>query len=193
MTVHRVRLTVESVENYFDTVLAERFRWEGDKGPSTAAQAASPAVVWSPMILELMEVLEEVTLHPPARNLCQEIGYHAGLESAQALDQARDPRLPKAQILLAMPPILAGTGFGTSELTYDDEAERITWEFPRGTVIGMAAQRNGGRSDPTCAFFEGLGAGWARGSLGLRLRVTETECLGRGDVACRFQSWLLPG
>lgn len=193
MTVHKVSLTVESMEAYFDTVLAKGFRWQGDRGPAIHEHLRSDAVVWSPLILELMEVLEDVTLHPPARNLCREIGHHAGLESAMALDGARDPRVPKAEIFLAMPPILAATGYGTSELTYDDERERVAWVFAHGTVIAMAAQRGGGRPEPTCAFFEGLGAGWAKGSLEVNLRVTETDCLGRGDRACRFQSWLLPG
>ncbi|MCJ2554637.1 MAG: hypothetical protein LN410_00320 [Candidatus Thermoplasmatota archaeon] len=115
MTVHRVRLTVETVEDSFDTVLTKGFRWEPDKG-SASGEPRSPAVVWSPVALELMEALEDVTLHSPARDLCREIGDHACLESAAALDRARDPNLPKAETLLAMPPILAGTGFGTSEL-----------------------------------------------------------------------------
>ncbi|MFQ5908463.1 MAG: V4R domain-containing protein [Thermoplasmata archaeon] len=192
MTVHRVNLTVESVEDYFESVLADGFRWERDRGPATKDGSNSPAVVWSPLILELMEVLEDVTLHPPARELCREIGYHAGLESATALDRARNPRLPKTETLLAMPPILAGTGFGISELAYDDEQERVVWTFDLGTVVAMAAQDGGERSEPTCAFFEGLGAGWAKGSLGVNLRISEMECVAQGDEACRFQSWLLP-
>lgn len=72
MTVHRVNLTGESVEDYFDTVLARGFRWQPDQGPATGEGSHSPAVVWSPLVLELMEVLETVTLHPPAQHLCRE-------------------------------------------------------------------------------------------------------------------------
>lgn len=193
MTIHKVHLTVESVEDYFDSVLAKGFRWEPDQGPATEEGPHSPAVVWSPLALELMEVLEEITLHPPARDLCRDIGYHAGLESATALDRARDPSLPMAETLLAMPPILAGTGFGTSELIYDDQRDRLIWTFDLGTVIATAGREAGGHTETTCAFFEGLGAGWAKGSLGVDLRLSETDCIARGDDACRFRSWLLPG
>lgn len=193
MAVHEVRLTVESVEDYFDTVLARGFHVEPDHGPTTGEGPDSRAAVWSPLVRELMDVLEEVTLHPPARDLCREIGYFAGLESARALERARDPGLPKAETLLAMPPILAGSGFGGSELTYDDEAERIDWTFNLGTIIAMAAGEDGGHAEPTCAFFEGLGAGWAEGSLGVSLRISETDCIARGDDACRFRSSLRPG
>jgi hypothetical protein len=110
-----------------------------------------------------------------------------------ALDRARDPSLPKAETLLAMPPILAGTGFGTSELVYDDERDRLEWTFDLGTVMGTAGRENGKQTAPTCAFFEGLAAGWAKGSLGLNLRISETDCVARGDAACRFRSWLLSG
>lgn len=188
MTVHKVvNLTVESVEDYFDTVLAGGFHEERDPGPATT-EARSSALVWSSLVLQLMEVLEDVTVHPPAQDLCRDIGYQAGLESATALDRARDPSLPKLETLLAMPPILAGTGFGTSALIYDDEGKRLDWTFDLGTVIAKAAREDGGRGEPTCAFFEGLGAGWAKGSLGVSLRITETECIARGDDACRFQS-----
>ncbi|MFQ6012676.1 MAG: V4R domain-containing protein [Thermoplasmata archaeon] len=193
MTVHRVTLSVESVEDYFETVLPTGFRWERNQGPPPGGRPRSPAVVWSPILLELMEVLEDVTLYPPARDLSREVGYHAGLESAVALDRARNPQFPRTEILLAMPPILAGTGFGTSELTYDDERQQLGWTFREGTVIARGAQGNGVRKKPICAFFEGLGAGWVRGSLGANLRIAETDCLGRGDDACRFRSWLLPG
>ncbi|MDX1534954.1 MAG: 4-vinyl reductase, partial [Thermoplasmata archaeon] len=163
------------------------------RGPADEGARASPAVVWSPLVLELMEVLEDVTLHPPARDLCREIGYHAGLESAEALDRAREPEVPKAETLLAMPPILSGTGFGASELVYDDQAERLEWTFRLGTVMGTASLENGPRAAPTCAFFEGLAAGWAKGSMGLNLRVAETDCVAQGDEVCRFRSWRLPG
>lgn len=193
MTVHRVNLTVESVEDYFESVHAKGFRLESDGSPTSEEGSPSPAVVWSPLALELMEVLEDLTLHPLARDRCREMGYHAGLESAAALDRVRDPSLPKAETLLAMPPILAGTGFGTSELLYDDERDRLEWTFDLGTVMGTAGRERGGETAPTCAFFEGLAAGWAKGSLGLNLRISETDCVARGDAACRFRSWLLPG
>lgn len=193
MTVHRVNLTVELVEDYFDRVLARGFPGQPGQGPASGEGAESPAVVWSSLVLDLMKVLETVTLHPPPRHLCRETGYHAGLESATALDRSRDPDHPKAETLLAMPPILASAGFGTSELIYDDERERLDWAFDLGTVIAMAASGNGGHAEPTCAFFEGLGAGWAKGSLGLNLRISETDCAARGDEACRFRSRLLPG
>ncbi|MFQ5918427.1 MAG: V4R domain-containing protein [Thermoplasmata archaeon] len=192
MTVHRVNLTVESVEDYFDMLLAKGFRREPERSPTDGEGSRSPAVVWSPLALELMEVLEDMTLHPPARDLCRRIGYQAGLESAEALDRARDPKVPKAETLLAMPPILAGTGFGTSELVYDDQRDRLEWTFDLGTVLGITGRENEGQA-PACAFFEGLAAGWAKGSLGLDLRISETDCVARGDAVCRFRSWLLPG
>lgn len=187
MTVHRVNLTVESVEDYFDTVLARGFRREPE--PVAAKEASdSPGADWSPVILALMEVLEEVTLHPPSRDRCRELGHRAGVESAEALDRVRDPGVPKAEILLAMPPILSGTGFGTSELLFDDQQDRLVWTFDMGTVLGKAAREMGEKEEPACAFFEGLAAGWAKGSLGLRLRISERDCVARGDSACRFQS-----
>ncbi|MEE8231929.1 MAG: 4-vinyl reductase [Thermoplasmata archaeon] len=193
MTVYKVNLTVDSVEDYFGTGLAKGFPRDSKRGPSSGEGPGSPAVVWSSLILELMEVLEDVTLHPPARDLCREMGYHVGLESAEALDRARDSSMPKAETLLAMPPILAGTGFGASELVYDDRQERLVWTFDLGTVMGKSGRENGGLETPVCAFFEGLAAGWAKGSLGLNLRIAETDCLARGDDVCRFRSWLLPG
>ena len=193
MTIHRVNLSAESVENYFDTGLPSGFRRDPKRGPARGEASGSPAGVWSPLVLALMKVLEDVTLHPPARGLCREMGYQAGLESAKALDRAREPSLPRAETLLAMPPILAGTGFGTSELVYDDQQERLVWTFDRGTVIGNSGRENGGREKPVCAFFEGLAAGWAEGSLGLNLHIAETDCLARGDDVCRFRSRPLPG
>lgn len=193
MTVHRVNLSVESLEDYFDTVFPKVFRLDPDRGPASGQGSGSPVVVWSPLAHELTEVLEGVTLHPPARDLGREMGYHAGLESAEALDRAREPSVSKAETLLAMPPILAGTGFGTSELVYDDQQERLVWTFDLGTVVGRAERENGGQATPTCAFFEGLAAGWAKGSLGLNLHVAETDCIARGDDVCRFRSRLLPG
>ncbi len=193
MTVHRVNLTVESVEDYFDTGLAQGFRRNPKRVPASGEGSGPAAVVWSPLILELMEVLEDVTLRPPTRDLCREMGYHVGLESAEALDRARDSSMSKAETLLAMPPILAGTGFGASELVYDDRQERLVWTFDLGTVMGKSGRENGGQEAPVCAFFEGLAAGWARGSLGLNLRIAETDCLARGDDVCRFRSWPLPG
>ncbi len=193
MTVHKVNLTVESVEDYFGTGLAKRFLLDPKRGRASREGSGSPAVVWSPLVLELMEVLEDVTLHSPAQDLCREMGYHVGLESAEALDRARDSSMPKAETLLAMPPILAGAGFGASELVYDDQQERLVWTFDLGTVMGKSGRENGGQETPVCAFFEGLAAGWAKGSLGLNLRIAETDCLARGDDVCRFRSWILPG
>ncbi len=165
MTVHRASLTVKSVEDYFATVLAKRFRWEPDQGPA-AGEPRSPAVVWSPVVLELMEALEDVTLHSPAPDLCREMGYHAGLESAAALDRARDPNLPKAETLLAMPPILAGTGFGTSELVYDDQRERLVWIFDLGTAIALAVARTGRIRSPRAPSSKVYARGGPRGVWG---------------------------
>ncbi len=193
MTVHRVNLTVESVEDCFDTGLAKGFPRNPKRVPASGEGFGSAAVVWSPLILELMEVLEDVTLRPPARDLSWEMGYHVGLESAETLDRARDSSMPKAETLLAMPPILAGTGFGASELVYDDRHERLVWTFDLGTVMGKSGREKGGQETPVCAFFEGLAAGWAKGSLGLNVRIAETDCLARGDDVCRFRSRTFPG
>jgi len=71
---------------------------------------------------------------------------------------------------------------------YDDETGHLEWTFPKGTAVGIAAREVGPRVAPACAFIEGFGAGWVKGSLGLAVEFLEGSCVGMGNVACRFDS-----
>ncbi len=188
-TLHRVAVTPDDVDRNFRQVYAlvhhdptDGFlRWE---------EAPDPLMlIWSPRIFEFLQVLENTISYSPARGICREVGYGSGHEGALRSLQAMGVESERPiDALLTLPPMLAGAGWGTSEVEYDDATGDITWAFPNGTSVGVAAQRAGPRADPACAFFEGFGAGWVKGSLGLAVEFIETECRGRGDPRCRFAS-----
>ena len=182
-------LTPEDVDRDFKQVYAlvhhDRndgfLRWE---------QAPDPLMlVWAPRIFEFLQVMENTISFFPARGICREVGYGSGHEGALRSLQAMGVESESpVDALLMLPRILAGAGWGMSEVEYDDATGDIVWMFPNGTAVGVAAQRAGPREDPACAFFEGFGAGWVKGSLDRTIEFVETACLGRGDARCRFAS-----
>jgi hypothetical protein len=190
MTIHRASSTVGEAERDFQRIVGDLLHPDGERGFNLWADAPHPVMlIWSPRIYEFLRVLENVMSYPPARGLCREVGYRSGLDGAvasrKALAIGEDGRV---ELLLAMPRVLAGAGWGVSELVYDDEGGEIAWTFPKGTAVGVAAQGQDARTDPACAFFEGFGAGWVKGSVGLDVEFFESACLGLGNDACRFES-----
>lgn len=159
-------------------------------GVNLWAGSADPVMLlWSPRIYEFLAVLESVLSFQPARGLCREVGYRSGLDGARESTKAFGlQRAHGVSVLLAMPRVLAGAGWGVSELTYDDETGRITWAFPKGTAVGIAAGRAAVRTQPSCAFYEGFGAGWVEGSLRVKIEFLESACRGAGGESCVFES-----
>jgi len=184
-----VALTPEDVDRDFKQVFAlvhhDRqdgfLRWEDAPDPLM--------LVWSPRIFEFLQVMENTISFSPARGICREVGYGSGHEGALRSLQAMGVESESpVDALLMLPRILAGSGWGASAVEYDDATSRVTWTFPNGTSVGVAAERAGPRADPACAFFEGFGAGWVKGSLGLAVEFVETACRGRGEPQCLFES-----
>ncbi len=189
MTVHRVALTAEDVERDFKQVYAlvhhDRhdgfLRWE--KAPDPLM------LVWAPRIFEFLQVMEATISFAPARGMCREVGYRSGHEGAvRSLQAMGDGSGSPVDALLLLPRILAGAGWGASAVAHDDATGITQWSFPHGTAVAVAAKQAGPRDDPACAFFEGFGAGWVKGSLGTEVEFVETACLGRGDARCEFES-----
>lgn len=178
MAIHRIAPGAEDFERYFRRVL-------GGDGPRGAEAAEVP---WSVPLQEIMDALERVAVGRRARPLAWELGYAAGLEGSTRLAQAVGPHLGRLELFLAMPYLVAGAGSGTGEFVFDDEGLDLTWTFQGGTPLGVAARRAGGHTEGACTFLEGLGTGWAEGSLDVRLRVVETDCVGTGRSLCRFVS-----
>src|SRR5438093_10447211 len=139
-TVHRAALTPDDVEANFRQVYAlvhsnrsDGFlRWE---------EAPDPLMlIWSPRIFEFLQVLENTISFSPARGICREVGYGSGHEGALRSLQAMGVDSEKPiDALLMMPRVLAGAGWGTSEIEYDDATGDITLTFSNGTAVGVAA------------------------------------------------------
>ena len=189
MTVHKATLSARDVEEGFRRTVGDLIQDRERGFNHWAGTEDSVMLVWASRIYEFLVVLESVLSYPPARGFCREVGYRSGHEGAVATlkgSVAKSGR--QVQSLLAMPGVLAGAGWGTSELLYDDSTAGVRWTFPRGTAVGAAARRAGPRKTPACAFFEGFGSGWVKGSVGANLEMVEIECIGQGDDACRFES-----
>lgn len=112
-------------------------------------------------------------------------GSDGAIRSKTALNLESDDGV---ETLLAMPKVLAGAGWGVGDIEYDDDNGQIQWTFPRGTAIGVAAATRGERENPACAFIEGFGAGWVKGSLDLDVEFLESECAGVQGSTCAFSS-----
>ena len=187
MPVHRAALSGTQVEEGFRAMVGALVQdketgfnlWAGSKDPVM--------LVWSPRIYEFLQVLESTLSYPPARGVCREVGYRSGFDGAKEIEKGDGGGTPW-KVLLAMASVLAGAGWGVSEIVYDEGLRSVTWEFPKGSAVGVAARRVGRRSTPACAFFEGFGAGWVKGSVGIDVEMIETECVGQGGHACRFES-----
>lgn len=190
LAVHRASLEANDVGREFETIVGELLRYDPERGLNLWGDAPDPVMlVWSPRIYEFLEVIEGVTSYPPARGICREVGYRSGFDGAvESKTALKIEERGDVGVLLAMPTVLAGAGWGVSELTYDDEAGSLQWTFPKGTAVGVAAARRGREGAPACAFFEGFGAGWVKGSVGLEVEFLESECAGLKLPTCTFQS-----
>ncbi len=189
MTVHRVALSPDDVERDFRQVYSlvhhDRhdgfLRWEKSPDPLM--------LVWAPRIFEFLQVMEGTISFQPARGMCRDVGYRSGHQGAlRSLSAMNIESGGPLEAFLAMPRVLAGAGWGASEVVYDDITGAIVWTFPLGTSVAAAAKQAGPRTNPSCAFFEGFGAGWVKGSLGTDVEFVETACAGRGDATCRFEA-----
>ena len=189
MSVHRVTLSPRDVEEGFNRTVGT-LALDKERGFNLWGGSEDPVMlVWSPRIYEFLQVLESTLSYLPARGFCREVGYRSGVDGAKVIMKSTGATsVAPVRALLTMPSILAGAGWGISELLYDEDAATLDWRFPRGTAVGVVAGRAGRRATPACAFFEGFGAGWVRGSLGLDLEMIEIDCIGKGDGACRFES-----
>jgi hypothetical protein len=189
MTVHKATLSLRDVEDGFRKTVGGLV-FDRERGFNHwAGTEDSVMLVWASRIYEFLVVLESVLSYPPARGFCREVGYRSGHEGAVATLKGFGGKSGRrVEGLLAMSGVLAGAGWGLGELVYDDTEGEVRWTFPRGTAVGVAARRAGRRKTPACAFFEGFGAGWAKGSVGADLEMMEIECIGQGDDACRFES-----
>ncbi len=189
MAKHEISLSPEQADASYRQLL-EGLRHDGPRGFTVWLHTTDPVMfVWSPRIYEFLQVLEETISYLPARGVCREVGYRSGADGARAIREtlaATKPNPP--EVLLQMPGVLAGAGWGVSELSYDDADQSILWRFPRGTAVGVAAGGRGHRVAPACAFFEGFGAGWVKESLGSEVEFLEMECVGQGQSRCAFQS-----
>ncbi len=190
MAIHRAVSKSTDVEADIRRIRGEFLRFDPESGWCRLGVNPDPLVfIWAPRVFEFLQVLESVVPYPPGRGMCREVGYRSGLDAARVA-----PRMfgiseaDGLRVLLAMPRTLASAGWGLSELACDDEAERVEWSFPKGTAVGVAGQRAGRRRNPACAYFEGFGAGWIKGSLGFDVELLETESRSVGDGACRFVS-----
>lgn len=190
MAVHRILLTPEQVLRDFAQVSGELLHFDADRGVVLWADAPYPVMLlWSPRLYEFLAVLEGIMQYLPARGICRQVGYRSGFDGAHEARRALQiPEASPDQTLVAMPRVLAGAGWGLSELVYDEGSGSIDWTFPHGSAVGLAAAEQGGRTLPACAFYEGFAAGWVEGSVGLRVEFDEVECVGRGDDRCRFES-----
>ncbi len=187
--IHKSTLTAAQFEEDFLRVFSfvrhhpedGLIRWAGTSYPLM--------LVWSPRIYEFLLVLERVISYPPARGLCREVGYRSGFDGARdAVRPMGGTESDSVGALLVLPRILAGAGWGLSEIVYDDERGELRWTFPKGTAVGVAARAGERRTTPACAFIEGFGAGWVKGSLGSSVEFLEGTCLGMGDATCTFES-----
>jgi hypothetical protein len=187
--IHKASLTPQQVEEDFLRVFSF-VKQDREEGLIRWADTPYPLMlVWSPRIYEFLSVMERVMTYHPARGMCREVGFRSGFDGArEGLRPMGVDEVDRVGALLAMPRILVGTGWGVSEIEYDDVRDEVAWTFPRGTAVGVAARNAGRRATPACAFVEGFGAGWVKGSLDRSVEFMETACVGMGDPACRFAS-----
>lgn len=185
MTVHTYRPTGEEVAKQYEA-LVSRLRHDQATGVVWGPSGEPLMLIHAARVFEMLEVLESVLSYAPARGFVRQIGYRTGIDGARGMREVTKEE-PTA-LLLSVSRALGMAGGGTSGTTYDDAAGTVTLAFPEGTAVGIAAARGSRRTNPACAYFEGLAAGWAKGSVDLDVEFDETACRSVGGGECRFES-----
>jgi len=186
--LHQSFSTSEQVAEDFRRVFGEWMRHDPVSGFNVWGTSTDPVMlVWSPRILEFLVVLESRMSYFPARGIVREVGYRSGFDGAQTWT-AMSPKEGPVPVLLAMGRILSWAGWGMCDISFDDATKDVVVTFPKGTAVGVAAQRAGGRTRPACAFYEGFAAGWVKGSVDLDVEFDESTCRGVSGGECRLAS-----
>ncbi|HKZ49279.1 MAG TPA: hypothetical protein VJ397_10905 [Thermoplasmata archaeon] len=189
---HRLTISEEESRRQFERHSKELLEHNAGQGVNYWAGSPYPTMLlWAGRIYDFLHVLEEVMGWPAARRYSYVVGYKSGWDGAGVkLPDAGD--LPaeesKLRLLHLGCEILAGVGWGRSSVEYDPEGGTITWEFPQGTAVGLAAKMAGPRQNPACAFMSGFVGGWTNRALGSQAEYLERDCVAKGDARCLIVS-----
>jgi hypothetical protein len=189
---HRFTVTPKESESAFHRISQEQLTHNANQGVNYWGGSDYPTMlVWAGRIYEFLRVLEGIVGYYPARLQSYLVGYNSGRDGADVSARfladvpANDG---KVRLLSSGNGTLSGAGWGRSEIEYDDATGSVQWRFPEGTAIGLAARQQGPRATPACPFIAGFVAGWTNRSLGTTIEFQETECVGKGDRRCVFES-----
>ena len=185
-------MTPEESESQFHLVSRDQLTHNAKQGVNYWGGSDYPTMlVWAGRIYEFLRVLEGIVGYYPARLQSYLVGYNSGWDGAEVNARllkdvfAKDEQV---RLLSSGNGVLSGAGWGRSEIEYDDVTGFVQWRFPEGTAIGLAARLEGRREKPACPFVAGFVAGWTNRSLGIKMEFQETECVGKGDGRCVFES-----
>lgn len=187
---HRFVVTEKESAASFQQVSKDLLTHNARQGVNYWAGSDYPTMlIWAGRIYDFLRVLEGVVGYYPARMQSYLVGYTSGWNGADVnAGMLKDPSADKARLLSGGNGVLSGAGWGRCEIDYDDDTSGVRWEFPEGTAIGLAARQDGAREKPACPFVAGFVAGWTNRSLGTKIEFQETECIGKGDERCVFES-----
>ena len=185
-------MTPEESESQFHLVSRDQLTHNAKQGVNYWGGSDYPTMlVWAGRIYEFLRVLEGIVGYYPARLQSYLVGYNSGRDGAEVSARLlKDVPANDGQVRLLSSGngVLSGAGWGRSEIEYDDVTGFVQWRFPEGTAIGLAARLEGRREKPACPFVAGFVAGWTNRSLGIKMEFQETECVGKGDGRCVFES-----
>lgn len=185
-------MTPEESESQFHLVSRDQLTHNAKQGVNYWGGSDYPTMlVWAGRIYEFLRVLEGIVGYYPARLQSYLVGYNSGRDGAEVSARLlKDVPTNDGQVRLLSSGngVLSGAGWGRSEIEYDDVTGFVQWRFPEGTAIGLAARLEGRREKPACPFVAGFVAGWTNRSLGIKMEFQETECVGKGDGRCVFES-----
>ena len=190
--IHRFALSDEESNAEFQHVSKDLLEHNAAQGVNYWAGSPFPTMlIWAGRVYDFLRVMEEIVGFYPAWRQSYLVGYRSGADGAavkETVDQESPARSTRVRLLSRGAAILAGAGWGRCTIEYDEESNRVRWEFPHGTAIGLAARQEGLRTKPACPFIAGFVAGWTNRALGTELEFEETKCVGRGDDRCHFES-----
>ena len=185
-------MTPEESESQFHLVSRDQLTHNAKQGVNYWGGSDYPTMlVWAGRIYDFLRVLEGIVGYYPARLQSYLVGYNSGRDGAEVSARLlKDVPANDGQVRLLSSGngVLSGAGWGRSEIEYDDVTGFVQWRFPEGTAIGLAARLEGRREKPACPFVAGFVAGWTNRSLGIKMEFQETECVGKGDGRCVFES-----
>jgi hypothetical protein len=191
-TKHRFTVTPKESESQFHLVSREQLKHNAKQGVNYWGGSDFPTMlIWAGRIYDFLRVLEGIVGYYPARLQSYLVGYNSGWNGADVNSRLLTD-LPandgNVRLLSSGNGVLSGAGWGRSEIEYDDATGSVQWRFPEGTAIGLAARQDGLRERPACPFVAGFVGGWTNRSLGTKSEFQETECVGKGDAHCVFES-----